>query len=346
MSSKFEYCLSGRPVIIRRLEELPSAEIYKIDAGMCLKQISWEATLYLGSDSADVVGIDVTPVLASMDGVNYDPYGVGEAVLSIVPSDITGTLLSIAEVLTADFVKYQENLIDAVTTEEFRFLIDMLKGIPNHALLVESSRRLSLAVEFPLLDSARLKHPSLEYLADILQQSPIMAHISLSCSVEGKIATDSSLVFPDSMLRSKDIEVPPWDYESLTIFEYISLLEKVLLANWELRYVFMKHLQSISAIVELDCTDFSYAAFVLRAKQRNMFSMCSIEIKLTASFPKEPPIIIFFDMKTSISTIVNSHELLAGGKYYDVSWPAQRLADGVFLYCWEKLIYMSFGVCN
>lgn len=339
--------LCGRPVLIRQVELLPSVGVFDIQISLCSKKLSWEISLYFSETTGSipfVSDLDITPILESMEGIDYSPYAIAEKALSIatINCNVSDILTGVADVLVKDFLLHQDSLISAVQSEGLQFLIEMLKGIPNSALLVEEVGSKRLALEFPLLDSSRLQYERLDYLVDALALTPIVVHISLSCSSSGQVITNSSLVFPPSMSCCQDVETPQWDYESLTIFEYVSVLEKIVLDNWEVRYLFMRQLQKISAVVELDAIDFAYAAVVLRAKQNQMFSMCSIEIKLTASFPTEPPMITFFDMKTTLSTIVEPMEL-SRSNYYDSSWPMESIADGVFLFCWDKLLVMSFG---
>jgi hypothetical protein len=355
MSNSKKCRFGGRPVSIRRIECLPQLAVYVVEAELCRRRVRWELTLYLGGTAGKrgVVGADVTPLLASMEGVEHCPYDAAARVLAMGSSssgvlNINDTLMKIAEELTLDFVEQQKKLVNSVMniSDGLRFLVDMLKDIPQAALLVEASGG-QLSVEFPLLDATRLQHThtGLQYLCDVLDASPITVCISLSCSSSGQVTTNPSLVFPDTLPCCRVIDVPKWNFEKLTIFEYITQLEKLVLSNWEVRHLFMNHLQKISAVYEFDAIDFSYAAFVLRAKQKNMFSMCSIEVKLTSSFPKEPPMVTFFDMKTSLSTIVDPAEIIQSN-CFGSSWAIESMADGIFLFCWEKLLFMSFGTIN
>lgn len=336
--------IHGRPVSIRRTEAAATFHVYSVGVRMCSKTVTWEATLYGTNDiSLSVDSFDVTPVLSTMQSISHAPYAVGDRILDI-PTDggAERLLISIAEALTMDFVSHQETLLNEVTVDSMRFLIDMLKDIPNAALLVEASDGHDIVVEFPLLDGSRVQDKRLEYLLDVLESSPIIVCISLSCKPGGVVTTNPSISFPAAMPCTRGIDVPRWEYESLTVFEYITKLENSVLANWETRYVFVQQLLLLGAVTEFDAVDFSYVSFILRVKQKNMFSMCSIEVKLGSSFPREPPMVSFFDVKTSLCTIVESSEL-SQSEYFNSSWPAERIADGTFLFCWEKLLHMSFG---
>lgn len=319
--------------------DIPSSyDLFQVEFALCHRKFRWDVSIF------DNGAFDVTPHLQTMEGtVGYDPYASCEKVL-VIWSEKGG--IELLRAIGATFVdsieSAQKQALNDILDSQLKFTADMLIGFEGSSFVVDNRDCEKITVDIPLMWKSRLSFTDLEYLADVTKQDPIKISVSISKNQDNSVSISSCVKYPILMPCSRFADVPKWNTANETISDYIHSAETAIYLNWRDRQAFVKQLESITATYEFDAIDFSYIAFVLRVKMKSMFSMCSVEVKFHSTSPKDPPQVTLLDMQTSLSSIIDPLEIVQSG-HYQWNWPPERLADELYLFCYERLCALSFG---
>jgi hypothetical protein len=327
-----------RDLIFTKVEFSSSFDLFQIEFTRCHRKFRWDVSIFRNGE------FDVTPHLQTMEGIPlYDPYANYDKVMSICRDvDSVQLLRTIAAAVVESIESSQKQALKEMLDSQLKFTADMLIGFEGSSYFVESCDCEKMFIDVPILWKSRLSFSDLEYLADVTEQDPVKIAITISRNLDSSVSISSSIKYPVSMPCSRFTDVPKWNSVNETITDYIHSAETAIYLNWRDRQSFVKQLESISATYEFDAVDFSYVAFVIRVKMKNMFSMCSVEVKFHSTYPKDPPQVILLDMQTSLSSIIDPVEIVQSG-HYQWNWPPERLADELYLFCYERLYALSFG---
>lgn len=125
-----------------------------------------------------------------------------------------------------------------------------------------------------------------------------------------------------------------------TIFEFLLNVEAAISFRWLHRKRFIEELHKLASVVEYDAVDFSFIAIAVRIQKGKLITVCSVEFKLTPSFPTVLPLIAIHDLQNTFSFPLESSSIS-----HDLSWSIERLTKEVFLAAYSTINQQAFEDC-
>ena len=310
-----------------------------IIAYICKMRFEWSVFISEGI-------LDVTPKLNSFSNVNFNCYLVADQIFNIQP-DQNGNfdLYTLADILIEDFFLQQEKHITHVLSEESNrkmdFAIEVLRINQDASMILIIDENPKILCEFPLLPNTGYQKPDLEYLYDVTEADPIMINVEL-VMMKGSLIVNYKVTIPKLMICSKNIEFPT-NYGANTsdendIIDLIPFIETKILSAWNSRKMFLEELKKLTAVLEYDAIDFSFVLIALRMKYENMYTICTVEFKLSNSFPSVMPLTCLHDLQNPFSTPIDTSSI----KYSKSSTPA-RLARELLMLSSSVISQQAFG---
>ena len=254
--------------------------------------------------------LDITPILTSFQGLGINPYAFPESIL-----DVEEFLLDVDPMELSEFLQHRSKIVLMLFTSiveqqkcvvedrmkispEVSFEIEMVKQIDG--VTIVSSRNPELyvfSIEFPLPLSKRHTDSNCQYLVDMMGIDQIVFTRDINFSIMSGNSTSPTMnaadriFIPNRMLTSTHIDFKecllplptsssaPMEYR--TIHDIIFTIEDKLLMKYSHRKKFVEVLCQVSATIEFDAVDFSFAVVAVRIKSQVACSLCTIEMRLT-----------------------------------------------------------------
>ena len=310
-----------------------------IFAYICKMRFEWSIFISEGI-------LDVTPKLSSFSNINFNCYSVADQIFNIDP-DKNGNfdLYALADILIEDFFLQQEkhigNLLSKESNRKMDFAVEVLRINQDASMILIIDENPKILCEFPLLPNTGYKKPDLEYLYDVTEADPIMINIEL-VMMKGSLIVNYKVTFPKLMTCSKNIDFPT-NYGANTtdensVIDLVPFIETRILSPWNNRKMFLEELKNLTAVLEYDAIDFSFVLIALRMKHDNMYTICTVEFKLSSSFPSVMPLTCLHDLQNPFSTPIDTSSI----KYSKSSTPA-RLARELLMLSSTVISQQAFG---
>lgn len=311
-----------------------------ISITVCRRKFEWFVSINGGI-------LDVTPISSSFINVKFLSYEVTPQIIAIEPDgDGSYDLTAVAGILTDDFLSQQERNVADLTIQHNTktvFTLELLKDISNVTMILWIEGGVTTIIcDFPLLSDRDSLNPSAVYLYDTTKDDPI--YISLLLKVErAESSLDYKVVFPRSMPCSRNLEFQNnfmgISSENISIIDIIPYVESKVLASIASRKSFLEELHRFTAVLEYDAIDFSFILIALRMKYNNMYTICTVEIRLTHSFPLSIPLLSLHDLQNSFSAPVDTSSLKL-----NKSWGPEKLARELLLLTSSVISQQAFGL--
>ena len=281
-----------------------------ICALICKMRFEWSVSISEGI-------LDVTPILSTFSHVNFNGYSVVDQFLKL-QADNNGNydLYALADLLVNDLFLQQEREIAHVlsreSNEKILFAIEILRVIEGISMISIIDENPKISCEFPLLSNIGYQKPDVEYLFDVTEADPIMINVELSL-VKNSLVVIYKVIFPKLMLCSKNIEFPKKCNDNSSnendIIDLIPFIESKILSSWNNRKIFLEELKKLTAVLEYDAVDFSFVIIALRMKYNNMYTICTVEFKLSCLFPSILPLTCLHDLQNAFSTPIDTSSI-------------------------------------
>ena len=311
-----------------------------ISITLCRRKFEWFVSISSGI-------LDVTPISSCFTNVMFSPYEVTSDILAFEP-DENGNydLNAVAGILTNDFLSQQERSVAALAIQHNSktvFTLELLRDISNvtKILWVENDVK-TIICDFPLLSGRDSLNPAAAYLYDTTKDDPI--YISLLLKVERADAPlDYKVVFPRSMPCSRNLDFQNsfhgMSLEDISIIDILPYVENKVLTSIASRKSFLEEMQRFTAVLEYDAIDFAFILIALRMKYNNMYTICTVEIRLTHSFPLSIPLLSLHDLQNSFSAPVDTSSIKLNKSY-----TPEKLARELLLLTSSVISQQAFGV--
>lgn len=311
-----------------------------ISVTLCRRKFEWFVSINGGI-------LDVTPISSCFTNVMFSPYEVTAEIVAMEP-DINGSydLNAVAGILTNDFLSQQERNVAALAIQHNSktvFTLELLRDISNvtKILWIENDMK-TIICDFPLLSGRDSLNPSATYLYDTTKDDPI--YISLMLKVERPDSPlDYKVVFPRSMPCSRNLDFQNSfqgiSSEDISIIDILPHVENKVLTSIASRKLFLEELQRFTAILEYDAIDFAFILIALRMKYNNMYTICTVEIRLAHSFPMSIPLLSLHDLQNSFSAPVDTSSIKL-----NKSWGPEKLARELLLLTSSVISQQAFGI--
>eukprot|EP01041_Mallomonas_annulata_P011761 gene11761-24661_t len=317
---------------------------YHLKAYICSKLFEWIINIETDSENLLNSSIDVTPLsMLAFSDLNYDPYSVRDNILTLCPQlDGKYDINLAGNILIEHIIRSQSTILQSIKNERFLLNLEMLHTIRNVTIIPFNEEynhqiHTKVYVQFKLLEKQRLTSIELEYLADVTETNPIYINIAFLLGNNNALSADTHIFFPPTMPCSKFIEIPKWTSDTI-ILDYLLEIESRLAGSWTARRLFLEELQRIAAVVEFDPIDFSFVSIAIRLKLNKVFAVCTVEMRLSHTFPSTAPLLAIFDLQTAFSSVIESTAMK-----YSSSWGAERAARELFLLSCDIVHTQAFG---
>ena len=309
-----------------------------VSAIICRLKFDWFVSVSEGY-------LDVTPVLKTFENVRYDAYHVGTKLFKVKPdNDGIYDLSKVADLLVDDFLSQQSISINRLSNiggnEKTDFAVGIFRDIRNVAMILLNDENTKMIFEFPLLSSESNQNSDSEYLYDVTESDPIIVNVELTI-IRNTFTVMYKVMIPKSMPCSKNIDFPKNSNKNLTddneLIDLIPSIESKILKSWRSRKLFIEELKQISAVLEYDAIDFSYVSIVLRMKYNNMYTICTIEFRISHFFPAAIPLMSLHDLQNAFSTPIDTSSVKVTKNNSPV-----RLARELLLLCGTVISQQAF----
>ena len=97
---------------------LPSEKLYHVKVTICQKKFEWIVTIEFDNDNLCDSIVDITPILSSFIGLNYDPYhNPNSILLQVIPQYQQGffDIDAIVSSLVDDLLNFQASAIESIS---------------------------------------------------------------------------------------------------------------------------------------------------------------------------------------------------------------------------------------
>jgi hypothetical protein len=256
--------------------------------------------------------------------------------------------IEIVTILLDDFLSQQAVEIEVATSQNQKasLLLQMIRTLGDSLsmIIAGSDDGKKIMCQFPLFNKDGIRNSELDYLYDIIAETPIYVSMTISLGISNNAAAvDSILIFPPSMSCSKAIDFPRRmpDNDNFDIYEYISQVEKKFTASWTSRKAFVAELQRIASVIEIDANDFSFVVILLRMKHENMYTLCTVEFRLHCNFPSVIPLASLHDLQNSFSTPIDTSSIKTSS--IGTAGAPERIARDLFLLSSSVISLQAFG---
>jgi hypothetical protein len=310
-----------------------------IKVSICRKKFEWSVSIDKGI-------LDVTPIWASFANTNFSCYEVTDKILNIMPDDSGSYNLSaVADILISDFLCQQKENVIAMhsqTSAKTEFTLGLLEDMTNVTMISWTDNEImKILCEFPIFSSNDAPDPSSAYLYDTTDGDPICMSLILSVS-KSTSAPYYEVIFPQSMPCSRNIDfpnnLPGCSGEDFNLIDLMPYIENKILSSLTYRKSFVEELQRLAAVLEYDAIDFSFCMIALRMKHNNMYTICTVEFRLTHSFPATIPLLSLHDLQNAFSAPIDTSPLKLSK-----SWSPERIARELLLLISEVISLQAFG---
>lgn len=320
---------------------LPPPISAMICATICKMKFDWSLSICDGI-------LDVTPIISTFSNVDYDCYSASDQIINFQP-DEKGTydLKSVADILVNDFLLQQDMKIVAVTNQEgnnnIEFAIEILKNIKNITMILLRDENTKILCEFPLLSDAGYQNSNLDYLYDVTENNPIIISLEL-CNIRNSLNVTYKVIFPKIMPCSKNLEFPKTlngnsSFDDTELIDLIPSIESKIINPWNDRKLFLEELQKLTSVLEFDAVDFSFVLIALRMKHNNMYTICTIEFRLSHLFPSQMPLVSLHDLQNSFSSPIETSSIKITKSFTPV-----RIARELLLLAGSVISHQAFGM--
>jgi hypothetical protein len=259
---------------------------------------------------------------------------------------------AVAELIVSEFLLQQENNVRLMsnnnssninndTNNKLEFALEMLQIKESISMIIWTDEKQLILCEFPLLSNRSNTSPSLEYLLSVTERQPIMISLILDignndCKIDYKVS------FPPSMVCSKNIDFHKNNgniNDDNYLLELFPNIEERLSINWLKRKAFLEELQRLIAVLEYDAVDFSFIMIALRMKHDKMYTLCTVEFRLSHLFPMQLPLMKLHDLQNSFDSNIDTSSIKV-----KTFWTPERLARELLLLSSSVISLQAFGV--
>ena len=329
-------------ITIRKSNQMKGGLLFlqaHINVIICRKKLEWFISIDGGI-------LDVTPTQSSFLNINFNSYEVSDQILKLEPG-LNGTydLFAVADVLICEFLSQQKQNIAALTHNgngNTLFTLELLDAIPNVSqILLTDAESLKIICEFPLFSGNENQNPSYMYLYDTTIGDPIIISLLLT-QTGNNFALDYRVMFPKTMPCSRNIEFPTRfngaSNNDMSLIDFLPYVEGKILSSLSYRKSFLEELLRLTAVLEYDAIDFSFVLIAVRMKHNNMYTICTVEFRLTHSFPSTLPLLSLHDLQDAFSAPIDTSSLKP-----NKSWSPERFARELLLLSCSVISHQAFG---
>jgi hypothetical protein len=223
---------------------------------------------------------------------------------------------------------------------KLEFALEMLQVKESISMIVWTEEKQLVLCEFPLLSNRSYTSPSLEYLLSVTKSQPIMISLILDIG-NNDCKIDYKVLFPPSMVCSKNIDFHKNNNsnDDNYLLELFPNIEERLSINWLKRKAFLEELQRLIAVLEYDAVDFSFIMIALRMKHDKMYTLCTVEFRLSHLFPMQLPLMKLHDLQNSFDSNIDTSSIKV-----KAFWSPERVARELLLLSSSVISLQAFGV--